>query len=223
MGSVLSQLSSQCGDRTEQSNVKVAFLCLAEPALLGEIRGGLTSENDLLAGDCAEVMTKVAEEQPGTVVPFADDLLAGLGRKKARIRWECMHALALIAGRIPGKITPVLRLVDRLIHTDKSVVVRHYGVQTLVNYASTSRHAAMNAYDFLGRAAGAHQGKFMHLALEGLVHVVKFTDDYDEDIGRMALGLVNHKRAGVRKAAGRLIREIDEKRPDPDGFQSRKD
>ena len=72
---LLAQLSSQCGDRSEQSNVKVAFLCLEEPDLLDEIRQGLYSEDALIAGDSAEVMTKVAEEKPALILPFADDLI----------------------------------------------------------------------------------------------------------------------------------------------------
>ena len=57
--SVLDQLSSQVGDRTEKSNLKVVAQCLIEPALLAEIAEGLANPDAACAGDCAEVMTKV--------------------------------------------------------------------------------------------------------------------------------------------------------------------
>ncbi len=68
--SILNQLSSQAGDRTEAANRRVVAQCLADPTLLAEIAGGLQSKEAALAGDCAEVMTKVAE-----VNTFATELL----------------------------------------------------------------------------------------------------------------------------------------------------
>jgi hypothetical protein len=68
---IVEQLSSQTGDRTEASNRAVAWQCLTDAAALEEIAGGLESEDERLAGDCAEVMTKVAETKPALVNPYA--------------------------------------------------------------------------------------------------------------------------------------------------------
>ena len=57
--SILSQLSSQVGDRSEASNRKVVRQCLENPALLDEIAVGLKQQDAALLGDCAEVLTMV--------------------------------------------------------------------------------------------------------------------------------------------------------------------
>ena len=63
----LAQLSTQVGDRTEQSNRRIAALCLANPALLADIAEGLHSEQAALLGDCAEVFTSVTGDARRTV------------------------------------------------------------------------------------------------------------------------------------------------------------
>jgi hypothetical protein len=46
--SLVSQLSSQVGDRTDASNLRVVDQCLADPSLLGEIKLGLTADEGLV-------------------------------------------------------------------------------------------------------------------------------------------------------------------------------
>ena len=47
---VLEQLSSQLGDRTEASNMKVVARCLADPTLLEEIAQGFDGGDAALMG-----------------------------------------------------------------------------------------------------------------------------------------------------------------------------
>jgi hypothetical protein len=74
--SILSQLSSQVEDRSEYSNRKVVIQCLDDPNLLAEIAEGLNGTNAALVGDCAEVMTQVAEQHPEWVAPYTVALSA---------------------------------------------------------------------------------------------------------------------------------------------------
>ena len=207
--SILSQLSSQCGDRTEQSNIKVAFQCLDEPELLKEIQPGLHMEDVFIAGDCAEVMTKVAEERPELILPYAEDLIETLNHKKARVRWESIHAIAFIADRIPDKIGPRLELLDRLVHEDKSVIVRHYGILTLGQYAAAGKEASRRAFPYLERALLAHPHKFAHHAMDGLRQVAFYCPDTREKIKEMAGQFLSHPRAGVRNAAKKLMNSLE--------------
>jgi len=61
---ILSQLSSQVGDCTEAANRRVVAQCLANPDLLTEVLEGLKNKKAALVGDCAEVLTQVAEQSP---------------------------------------------------------------------------------------------------------------------------------------------------------------
>src|SRR5688572_13863608 len=136
---VISKLSSQVGDKTEQSNIKVVEQCINKPDLLKEIAEGLNSKDIALIGDCAEVFTKVAETQPGLVAPFADDLFLLLTNRNTRIRWEAMHAVSLIAELVPDRIKPLLPQIKGQIVTDESTIVRDYAVDTVSNYAKTGK------------------------------------------------------------------------------------
>ena len=74
--SILAQLSSAVGDRTNAANHAVAQACLADPHLLADVAEGLLSDNQRLAGDCGEVMTQTASLAPENVAPYADVLLS---------------------------------------------------------------------------------------------------------------------------------------------------
>jgi len=71
---VLHFLSSQIGQRSEQGNRRAALLVLENPSLLDDIRKGLLQKDADLAGDCAEVCTMVAEQEPELIAPLADIL-----------------------------------------------------------------------------------------------------------------------------------------------------
>ncbi len=115
---VLHHLSSEVGDKTEEANRNVAKDCLANPTLLIEIASVLGSKKAALVGDCAEVFTKVAEEDPQLVVPYAHQLVPLLTHKTTRVRWEAMHALALIASYIPEIVTMLLPTIRKMMVTD---------------------------------------------------------------------------------------------------------
>jgi len=68
--SILDGLSSSLGARSEAPNLQAAARCLAQPALLKELAAGLSGPDAALAGDCAEVLTHVAETRPDLVAPL---------------------------------------------------------------------------------------------------------------------------------------------------------
>lgn len=132
---ILSQLSSQTGDKTEASNRQVASQCLLQPELLQEFEKGLTSDDTALVGDCAEVFTMVAEQKPELITSFAPSLIQLLDHKTTRARWESMHAISLIASSIPDQLSPVIPQLSSMIQNDKSTIVRDYAIDCLGNYA----------------------------------------------------------------------------------------
>jgi len=199
--SLLSNLSSQAGDKTEQSNIKVAERCLKETALLKEVAEGLQSKDVSLVGDCAEVFTKVAETQPKLVVPFVDNLIQLLTNKKTRVRWEAMHAISLIVELVPDKIKPVLPQIKGQIVTDDSTIVRDYAVDTVGDYAKTSKEAANEAFPILTLTLDEWLHKHAARALKGLQNVAKSNPDLVIDILPIAEKNLNSPKGTVKKAA----------------------
>jgi hypothetical protein len=208
--SILTQLSSQVGDRTEKSNREVVALCLQRPELLLEIASGLNSEQAALVGDCAEVLTEVAKVHPEWVAPHTQALSALLTHRTARVRWEAMHAIALIAGLVPEIIALLLPRLMKIIRNDASVIVRDHAVDVLGNYARTGEAAAQSVYPLLVEALTLWDGKQAAHALEGLAKVGAAAPSLGDELWSIGIRYHDDPRARARKAARALIKKNDQ-------------
>lgn len=202
--SILNQLSSQTGDRTEYSNRKVVVLCLDDPGLLVDIAAGLKHPEAAIVGDCAEVLTHVAEYHPKWVAPFAQELTPLLSHRNTRVRWEAMHALALVASLIPEVIAPLLPQLTEMLRTDKSVIVRDFATDTISGYASTGEQAARAAFPVLVEMLTLWNGKQAGHALIGMIAVSKHLPDKHSELSHIAEEFSAFPRPVVRKAAQAL-------------------
>ena len=207
--SILSKLSSQVGDRSESSNRQVVLECLNAPDLLGEIAEGLRSKDAALVGDCAEVLTQVAEQHPDWVAPYAEALAALVSHKKTRVRWEVMHALALVTASAPAVIEPLLPKLAEMIRADSSVIVRDYATDALANYAALDHAAAEKAYPLLKEALTVWGSKQAGHALKGLANVAMQVPALRDELHSIAEKYASSdNRAVVRKAAKALLKAI---------------
>jgi predicted transcriptional regulator len=206
--SLVAQLSSQVGDRTERSNRKVATQCLANSKLLAEIAEGLKSKNAPLVGDCAEVLTLVAEQHPEWVAPYAQALSALLGHKTTRVAWAAMHALARATSSVPKTIEPLLPRLQQIIRTDSSVIVRDYATDALANYAATSGAAAERAYPLLREALTLWEGKHAAPALKGLTNAAALLPALRQQLREIAEEQTRARRPVVRKAAREALKAL---------------
>jgi hypothetical protein len=207
--SILTKLSSQIGEKTEEGNRNVAKECLQNPTLLDEIGDGLISKNVALIGDCAEIFTKVAEQNPAIVVPFAEQLQDLLNHKTTRVRWEAMHAIALMATHIPKLISTLLPQLKEIIHSDKSTIVRDYAIDTVCNYAIVGETEAEVVFPLLKEALYLWEGKHRARVLNGLLHVSNQSPEHTLEIRGIAEEYLEDNRGVVKKAAKALIKAID--------------
>ncbi len=125
-----------------------------------------------------------------------------------RVRWESMHALALVAPCAPEIIAPLLPTLAELIRLDESVIVRDYAVDALGIYAGLSQAAAEQAYPLLREALEVWQGKQAHHALEGLSNVARRAPGLRDDLLEIAGEYARHERGVARKAAKELAKVI---------------
>jgi HEAT repeat protein len=204
---ILSQLSSQVGDRTEDSNKRVAGKVLKDPALLKQLEEGLASNDFKLAGDCAEVMTNVAAENPELVVPFADSLIRQIEHKDTRVRWESMHSLAEIGSRIPNKISAIVPKLAEITASDKSVIVRGYAIKVLGEYGMTSPTAAHEVWPPLVKQLDRWEEKDTGKVLESLFNLVSCNPGLSQKGREIAKKFQNHASAKARTMAKRLLKK----------------
>lgn len=210
--SILTKLSSQIGEKTEEGNRNVAKECLQDPTQLKEIGECLKGKNAALLGDCAEVLTKVAEENPVLVVPFAEQLQGLLEYKTTRVRWEAMHAIALMATHIPNQISTLLPQLKEIIHSDKSTIVRDYAVDTVCNYANVGKSEADVVFPLLKEALHLWEGKYRARVLNGLLNVSNQSPEYTLEIRGIAEEYIEDNKGVVKKAAKSLIKAIDKRK-----------
>ncbi len=207
--SILTQLSSQVGDRTEASNREVVRQCLNDPQLLNQIAEGLQAPELALVGDCAEVLTLVAQEDPALVVSYAQALSVLLIHKNTRVRWEATHALALIASSSHASITSLVPTLVQLNRNDASVIVRDHATDTLANYASTGKSAAVCVYPYLVEMLTLWNGKQAGHALQGLANAAPLLPSKRDELRVIAAEYSASDRSVVRKAARRLLKVIE--------------
>jgi hypothetical protein len=204
--SIINQLSSQTDDRTEYSNRKVVTQCLDHPGLLVDIAGGLTHSNVAIVGDCVEVMAKVAECHPEWVAPFSPVISQLLNHPNTRVRWEAMHALALVASHIPATIALLLPQLAETLRTDHSVIVRDHATDALASYASTGESAAWDVFPLLKAMLTLWDGKQAGHALLGMVNVARQVPTLHSELQGIAEEYISHHRPVVSKSA-RILRK----------------
>ena len=88
---ILNQLSSQKGDKTEDSNKIVAEKCIANPRLLAEIAVGLEDKDKKMQSDCIEVFTLVSEKKPELIVQYAENIIYSACRVSTVVRQELLN------------------------------------------------------------------------------------------------------------------------------------
>ena len=182
-------------------------MVLDNPEVLTEISDGLHMlKKPKLVGDCAEVMTKVAEQNPSLVAPHSDALLALLFHKTTRIRWEAAHALALVAHLVPDKIIGSLPMMRGIIESDTSVIVRDYTIDMAGNIAKAGEREARLVLPLLREALIAWDGRHRGHVLEGLLHVLGAAPDLAAELETLAGPYADDAKKVVQKSAKKLLK-----------------
>jgi hypothetical protein len=208
---LLSQLSSNSGDRTDEANRRVAVLCLENPKLLIQLLEGLTSDDTVIIGDCAEVFTKVAEFNPRIVVPFAGALALLLNHKATRVRWEAMHAVALTAHLNADAILQLLNIFTAILHKDTSTIVRDYVIDCLGNVSTANEQAALLVLPILKEAIVLWEDKHLTRVLNAMTNIAVSSPSLAVELLMYGHDYSNHSKGSVQKAAKKLIKAINKK------------
>ena len=205
---ILQYLSSQIGERSEHGNQKAALLVLENPTLLDDIRNGLLQKDADLTGDCAEVCTMVAEQDPELIAPLADILISLLTHKNTRVRWESMHALALIAPFTPGLIADALPTLESIFRNDKSIIVRDNAIIAARNLAQVGPAYAKLAYPLLNLSLTLHATKQAKHGLDGFRKSAIHLQDKKTELEEIADLYMQSPRPSIQGAAKSLQKTL---------------
>lgn len=205
---VLHFLSSQIGERSEQGNRKAALHVLENPSLLDNIRNGLLQKDADLTGDCAEVCTMVAEQEPELIAPLADILISLLAHKNTRVRWESLHALALITPFTPELIANALPTLEWIFRNDKSIIVRDYAIIAAGNLAQVGPKYAKMAYLLLNLSLTLHATKHAKHGLDGFRKSVNHLQDKKMELEETADIFMQSPRPSIQGAAKSLQKTL---------------
>ncbi|SFE73644.1 hypothetical protein SAMN04487969_1066 [Paenibacillus algorifonticola] len=205
-GTVVSMLSSQTGDSTQQSNENVALMCKENPTLLKQIAEGLLHSDVKLAGDCAEVFTKVAETHPHLVTLYAEQLLSSIHHKHTRVRWESMHAVAFISPLIASRIIAVLDEIQERMFLDQSTIVKDYSILCLGNVASCGEVEAKMVLPILKQGLIQLGDKFISKVLTAMIGISKVSPSLAVEVLMYGYDYETHPKSSVQKAAKKLVK-----------------
>ncbi|MDR0232735.1 MAG: hypothetical protein LBI82_11540 [Dysgonamonadaceae bacterium] len=206
---ILNQLSSQKGDKTEDSNKIVAEKCIANPRMLAEIAIGLEDKDKKLQSDCIEVFTMVSEKKPELIVQYADSILPLLSSKETKTRWEAVHTLSYIAEKIPDIIFSILPVLQLLVEKDKSTIVRDYAIDTIANYAKVSAETSEKSYGLLKSALDLWGEKHAKQVFKGFNHVLDNCPDYKVEINLLVQPYLSANKKVVATEVKKIIKRTE--------------
>lgn len=207
---ILLELSSQKGDKTENSNHLVAKKCIGEPQFIDEIASGLGFLNDKkLLSDCVEVFTMISENNPELIISHANRVTALMNSKENKIRWEAMHTLANIAEKKPGVIFSVLAELNEIIEKDKSIIVRDYASDAVANFAKTSIEAAQASYPILKNTLLFWQERHGKQAIKGLLNVYLKIPSLRNEILKLVQPFIYAEKGSVVKEAKKAVKLLN--------------
>ena len=206
---ILNQLSSQKGDKTEDSNRIVAEKCTAAPRLLAEIAIGLEDSDKKLQSDCIEVFTLVSEKKPEFIVPYAESIVPLLYSKDAKTRWEAVHTLSFIADKIPDIIYSILPTLQSLIEKDHSTIVRDYTIDTIANYAKVSAETSGKSYKILKYALELWGEKHAKQVFKGFHYVLDNCTEYKAEINSLVQPYLTANKKIAATEARKIIKRTE--------------
>jgi hypothetical protein len=206
---ILHQLSSQKGDKTEDSNKIVAEQCMVSPRLLADIAIGLEDKDKKLQSDCIEVFTLVSEKKPEYAVPFAENVIPLLSSKETKTRWEAVHTLSFIADKIPDIISAVLPTLQSLVEKDKSTIVRDYAMDTVANYAKVSAETSEKSYGILKFALELWGEKHAKQVFKGFNNVLDNSSDYKAEINSLVQPYLSANKKIVATEAKKIVKRTE--------------
>ena len=202
----LEELSTAVGERSYNSNKKVAIRALHDAKVLAQIAVGLEGQTKEIAADCAEILAMVTDEDPAKGNAYFAALLPHLDNKYTRARWEAMHALANIAATAPKVAEKQIARVFGLLMGDESVIVRDHAGRFIGNYGTTSPAAAKKAWPLLEEALKQGSVKQASKILTSMTDIIEAQPAFKAKAGAVATNFVDHEKPSVRTAARVLLR-----------------
>jgi hypothetical protein len=186
----------------------VASQCTQQIKLLDEIVSGFKSKDSKLIGDCAEVMTFVAETNPELVSKYFNELHSMIKHKNGRVKWEAMHAISLIAHLVPNHIFSILVELDDILHKEQGVIVRDYATQTICNYALTSKEAAGIAYPVMKEILHFWGERHASRIIEALSKIYVLLPGTKNELISIVSEYENSSRSIIKKAVVKLKKTL---------------
>ena len=206
---ILTQLSSQRGDKTEDCNRIVSEKCIADSRLLAEIAVGLEDDDRKLQSDCIEVFTLVSEKKPEFVVPYAENIFPLLHSKDTKTRWEAVHTLSFIADKIPDIISSVLPVFQSLIEKDKSTIVRDYAIDAIANYARVGVETSEKSYELLKHVLELWGEKHAKQVFRGFNNVLDNCSECKAEINLLVQPYLHANKKVVAVEAKKIIKRTE--------------
>ena len=206
---ILNELSSQLGDKTEKSNKLVAEKCIQHPVLIADIAGALAGVDRKLAADAAEVLTFISEAHPHLVVEYIDKIVAAFDHKETKVRWEATHTIAQIASTAPDRIKDSIGSLNQLALSDKSKIVQDYATIAIGNYGGSSESAARDVLPLLSRILQVEGDRQAVRVIEGMGKLFAVNEALRNDVIKSIQSQSDNEKSSIKKAYTKLMKQLN--------------
>ena len=98
--------------------------------------------------------------------------------------------------------------IEKIIATDKSVIVRDYCAQIFENYASIDKERAIEIYPKLKAILDVWEERHAKQVLMGMFNVYCFAPEFGNEIKNIAETYLDAKKKTVQSIAKRLVKKI---------------
>lgn len=141
--SILLQLSSALGHRTDAADIELATRIAEsnDAAAVAELVAGLADKRMPIKSDCLKTLYETGYRNPALIAPHVDSFVALLSHKNNRLVWGAMIALDTITALRPKEVHAVLPTILAVADAG-SVITNDHCVGILVGLAGLDAYRA---------------------------------------------------------------------------------
>lgn len=133
-------------------------IVIEDAAGLAEAAEGLSSSSRWVRQHSASAISAYVQEHPESAAPYAPQLIAALGVKEGRTRWECLDVLSVVVGYDSRACDKALAGAEEALFDEGNGFVRLSALRFLCVYGATTEKRSEKVWPAIEEAIQCYHG-----------------------------------------------------------------
>lgn len=199
------------GSQREQ----LAHMAVSNGDILEEVVEQLAGTSRIKRQKAASVIALIADEDASVLLPYAEDISAGLGYPEAQTRWEVLHALDCMGHAGQRYDEDVIAAAEDALYDESSGVVREAAFRFFCGYGAASPENSDEVWPLIDEAIQCYHGNGEFSDM--LTHLVEFAQGNISAETSAALALrmkfdAENASGTLRMRAGQIMEAFEARR-----------